>query len=64
MIILIDTKLAIPVYFFHKKIVNIGDNRVIILYSNTIKVLDWKLDDELDLSIVGINQVTLRKNKP
>jgi hypothetical protein len=64
MSILIDIKLAILVYFFHKKIVNSGDSRVIILYSNIIKVLDWKLDDELDLSIVGVNQVTLRKHKP
>jgi len=44
-----------------KNNIKIGDSRGIILYSNILKVLDWELSDELELSIVGVNQVTLRK---
>ena len=43
------------------KVIKIGDSKGIILYSNILKVLDWELGDELEISIVGVNQVTLRK---
>lgn len=43
------------------KVIKIGDSKGIILYSNILKVLDWEMGDELELSIVGINQLILRK---
>ena len=43
------------------KISKIGDSKRIILYSNILKLLDWELDDELELSIVGVNQLILIK---
>ena len=43
------------------KIIKIGDSKGIILYSNILKVLDWEIGDELEISIVGINQVILKK---
>ena len=43
------------------KIIKIGDSKGIILYSNILKVLDWELGDELEISIVGVNQIILRK---
>jgi len=45
------------------KIIKIGDSKGMILYSNILKVLDWELGEELELNIVGVNQVTLKKNK-
>jgi len=46
-----------------KDVIQIGDSKGIILYSNILKVLDWEVGDELELNIVGVNQITLYLEK-